>query len=197
MPFVLIQFLPTRPSLGLQEFSDRQGETALRFRLRLTGLKRSAPSCKHGSHPFFNPAPCLLQVLESPPSQLAVGNCMYFEWHLHIGKYCFVFTETLSYSAKRKLWNGILSRYVIVFYSDIHIFLSFTVFFREYHGYLINSGDGKFPQHRGRLFDRSQDSTASCDGGYSVICKKQGQGRIESSVLCLHKGRAFYSDRAA
>src|SRR5699024_7924337 len=86
MPFVLIQFLPTRPSLGLQEISDRQGETALRFRLRLTGLKRSAPSCKHGSHPFFNPAPCLPQVLDSPPSQLAVGNCMHSEWHLDIEK---------------------------------------------------------------------------------------------------------------
>ena len=86
MPFVLIQFLPTRPSLGLQEISDRQGETALRFRLRLTGLKRSAPSCKHGSHPFSNPAPCLPQVLDSPRSQLAVGNCMHSEWHLDIEK---------------------------------------------------------------------------------------------------------------
>ena len=44
------------------------------------------PSCKHGSHPFSNPAPCLLQVLESPPSQLAVGNCMHSEWHLDIEK---------------------------------------------------------------------------------------------------------------
>ena len=67
----------------------------MRFRLRLTGLKRSAPSCKHGSHPFFNPAPCLLQVLESPPSQLAVGNCIYSEWHLDIGKLCFIFTKIL------------------------------------------------------------------------------------------------------
>src|SRR5699024_12367694 len=102
MPFVLIQFLPTRPSLGLQEISDRQGETALRFRLRLTGLKRSAPSCKHGSHPFFNPAPCLLQVLESPPSQLAVGNCMYSEWHLYIWKLCFIFTKILYNVANRE-----------------------------------------------------------------------------------------------
>ena len=102
MPFVLIQFLPTRPSLGLQEFSDRQGETALRFRLRLTGLKRSAPSCKHGSHPFSNPAPCLPQVLESPPSQLAVGNCMYSEWHLDIGKLCFIFTKILYNVANRE-----------------------------------------------------------------------------------------------
>ena len=37
MPFVFIQFLPTRPSLGLLMFSDQQGETAKRFRLRLTG----------------------------------------------------------------------------------------------------------------------------------------------------------------
>ena len=102
MPSVLIQFLPTRPSLGLQEISDRQGETALRFRLRLTGLKRSAPSCKHGSHPFFNPAPCLLQVLESPPSQLAVGNCMYSEWHLYIWKLCFIFTKILYNVANRE-----------------------------------------------------------------------------------------------
>ncbi|OUQ64384.1 hypothetical protein B5E53_14065, partial [Eubacterium sp. An11] len=27
-----------------------------------------------------------LQVLDSPPSQLAVGNCMHSEWHLYIGK---------------------------------------------------------------------------------------------------------------
>ena len=74
----------------------------MRFRLRLTGLKRSAPSCKHGSHPFFNPAPCLLQVLESPPSQLAVGNCMYSEWHLDIGKLCFIFTKILCILAKQQ-----------------------------------------------------------------------------------------------
>ena len=49
MPFVFIQFLPTRPSLGLLLFSDQQ-------------------------------------VLDSPPSQLAVGNCMHSEWHLYIGK---------------------------------------------------------------------------------------------------------------
>ena len=102
MPSVLIQFLPTRPSLGLQAFSDWQGETALRFRLRLTGLKRCAPSCKHGSHPFFNPAPCRPQVLASPPSQLAVGNCMHSEWHLDIWKHCFIFTRILCILAKQQ-----------------------------------------------------------------------------------------------
>ena len=102
MPFVLIQFLPTRPSLGLLTFSDRQGETAKRFQLRFTGLKRSAPSCKHGSHPFSNPAPCRPQVLDSPPSQLAVGNCMHSDWHLYIWKLCFIFTRILYNVANRE-----------------------------------------------------------------------------------------------
>ena len=56
------------------------------FGCALQDKKRSAPSCKHGSHPFSNPAPCLPQVLASPPSQLAVGNCMHSEWHLDIEK---------------------------------------------------------------------------------------------------------------
>ena len=102
MPFVSIQFLPTRPSLGLLTFSDWQGETAKRFQLRFTGLKRSAPSCKHGSHPFSNPAPCLPQVCASPPSQLAVGNCMHSEWHLYIWKLCFTFTRILCILAKQQ-----------------------------------------------------------------------------------------------
>ena len=116
MPFVLIQFLPTRPSLGLQEFSDRQGETALRFRLRLTGLKRSAPSCKHGSHPFSNPAPCLPQVLDSPRSQLAVGNCMHSKWHLYIGNLFHLYKNPVyagkvaDYGHKWLLCRGISNR---------------------------------------------------------------------------------------
>src|SRR5699024_9620777 len=57
---------------------------------------------KHGSHPFFNPAPCLPQVLASPPSQLAVGNCMHSEWHLDIGKLCFIFTKILCMLAKQQ-----------------------------------------------------------------------------------------------
>ena len=38
----------------------------------------------------------------SPPSQLAVGNCMYSEWHLDIGKLCFIFTKILCILSKQQ-----------------------------------------------------------------------------------------------
>ena len=45
MPFVLIQFLPTRPSLGLLTVSNQQGETALRFEPVLPHSSRSETVC--------------------------------------------------------------------------------------------------------------------------------------------------------
>ena len=47
-------------------------------------------------------SPCLPQVLDSPPSQLAVGNCMHSDWHLYIWKLCFIFTRILYNVANRE-----------------------------------------------------------------------------------------------
>ena len=171
MPFVLIQFLPTRPSLGLQEFSDRQGETALRFRLRLTGLKRSAPSCKHGSHPFSNPAPCLPQVSNSPPSQLAVGNCMHSEWHLYIWKLCFIFTKILYNVANREFRYPRRARHNIV---DA---LEMEWYFANIHRILVKVEQRFF--HRQMTLGHIRLLTASCEGGRPKLSHSDAPGQSD------------------
>ena len=99
MPFVLIQFLPTRPSLGLLTFSDRQGEAALRFQLRFTGLKRDGSFVQARE-------PSLFQSCSLPSTRFRKSSFTARGRKLYALRLASVYLETLFYLYKNPVQCG-------------------------------------------------------------------------------------------